>query len=213
MSHPTAEEFLKDVATHEMTVLLDSGPHRHLRFKRPGTMCMHFDVVTWPGYLAISGDMGCYVFWRLDDMFEFFRSDRGLYINPGYWSQKVEARDRSGVTEFNESTFDARIKERLVEWIRDHRDSTTREDRRDLWDAVEEQVIRADGDAQGMRKQIAAHEFCHYVNEEVDEFGFRDLWESNFESYTYRYLWACYAIVWGIQQYDAASDAAAKAAA
>lgn len=201
----TESTFLKDVASHEMFVKLDSGAHRHLRFKRPGTICLHFDIVTWPGYLAISGDMGCYVFSRLADMFTFFRSDRGLDINPGYWAQKVEARDRSGVTEFSEATFDAAIKERVVEWIREYRDDTTRDERRDLWDAVIDEVIRADGDAQGMRKQIAAHEFSHRVNDEVGSFEFTDFWEVNVESYTSHYLWACYAIVWGIQQYDMAT--------
>jgi hypothetical protein len=34
---------------------------------------MGFDVVTWPGHLSISGDMGCFVFTRVDDMFTFFR--------------------------------------------------------------------------------------------------------------------------------------------
>ena len=28
-----------------------------------------FDIVTWPGYLCYSGDMGCFVFTRLPDMF------------------------------------------------------------------------------------------------------------------------------------------------
>jgi hypothetical protein len=73
MSTPTQEQFLKEVSTHQFTVLHESGLYRHLRFKRPGTGIMHFDIVTWPGYLAYSGDMGCFVFQRLDDMLEFFK--------------------------------------------------------------------------------------------------------------------------------------------
>ena len=68
--------FLRDVAEHEMIVVRDDGVHRHIRFKKPGTSCMHFDLITWPGYLCYTGDMGTYVFSRLTDMFEFFRTDR-----------------------------------------------------------------------------------------------------------------------------------------
>ena len=52
-----------------MIVLRDDGVYRHIRFKKPGTGCMHFDLVTWPGYLCYSGDMGCYVFCRLNARF------------------------------------------------------------------------------------------------------------------------------------------------
>src|SRR5690348_13144744 len=93
--------FLKDVSTHEMIVIRDDGANRHIRFKRPGTSCMYFDLITWPGYLCYTGDMGTYVFSRLEDMFEFFRTDRDynkrkgreLSINPKYWGEKLQAVD------------------------------------------------------------------------------------------------------------------------
>ena len=70
------EQFLRDVAEHTMTVIREDGVSRHIRFAKPGTSCMHFDLITWPGYLCYTGDMGTYVFQRLTDMFEFFRTDR-----------------------------------------------------------------------------------------------------------------------------------------
>lgn len=57
-----AEKFAKDVEAHEVQVLMDSGVYRHLRVRRSGTYCMGFDIVTYPGYLCYSGDMGTYVF-------------------------------------------------------------------------------------------------------------------------------------------------------
>lgn len=94
------ERFSKDTATHEMTVLRDDGVYRHLRFKGPGSSAYCFDLVTWTGHLAITGDMGANMFCRLDDMFEFFRTDRlhgGHTINPGYWSEKLQcAGERDG---------------------------------------------------------------------------------------------------------------------
>jgi len=70
------ESFLRDVAEHAMLLIRDDGVSRHVRFAQPGTGCMHFDLITWPGYLCYTGDMGTYVFQRLTDMFEFFRTDR-----------------------------------------------------------------------------------------------------------------------------------------
>jgi hypothetical protein len=34
------------------------------------------------------------------------------------------------------------------------------------------------------------------------QFHFQDLWESNFERYTFHFIWCCYAIAWGIKTYD-----------
>ncbi len=69
-------EFLKDVSAHVMRVIRDDGAHRHLRFAAPTSSIYWFDVITYPGELVITGDCGTYVFRRLPDMFEFFRTDR-----------------------------------------------------------------------------------------------------------------------------------------
>lgn len=205
----TEQQFLKDVADHQMIVLCDDGLYRHIRFKQQGGWNMHFDLVTWPGYLAYSGDMGCYVFQRLEDMFQFFRTDRrdfnynqnGLSINLGYWSEKLRAvdgnRHKAGATEFSEERFRRIVLEHLVSWIREHRDVTTKEERRDLWDAVMSDVIDTHGD-----KQSAACEFEHRVNRSFS-FSFRDFWEHDLTEYTYHFKWCCYALAWGIAKYDA----------
>lgn len=211
----SAERFLKDVESHELIVLHDDGVYRHIRFKKPGTNCMHFDLVTWPGYLAYSGDMGCYVFSRLDDMFVFFRTDRkhspdGLRINLGYWSEKLMAVDGSrraaSAKEFSEEKFNRAVLEDLVGWIRGNAYRTTKDERRDLWDAVMSEVIGADGDSGGYRKQAAAHDFSHLVNKKIGHFYFQDFWEHDVTEYTFRFVWCCYALAWGIAKYDAMQD-------
>lgn len=211
----TEEDFLKDVADHQMITLHDDGIYRHIRFKKPGTGCMHFDFVTWPGYLAYSGDMGCYVFCRLTDMFKFFRTDREykkrdgekLAINLSYWSEKLQAGDGSrqsgSAFEFSEEKFTRAVIGDLVQWIRSNATSTTKEERRELWDAVMSGVIDADGDSGGYRKQAAAHDFSHYVNPKVGgSFYFQDFFEHDLTKYTNRFIWCCYALAWGIKQYD-----------
>lgn len=213
----TQDRFLKDVATHEMHILHEDGIYRHIRFKRPGTGCMHFDLITYPGHLVYSGDMGCYVFSRLNDMFEFFRTDRrsddGLYINRSYWAEKLQAVDggRShveGCKEFSEERFNRAVTGDLIQWIRDHRDDTTKEERRELWDAVMWDVIGADSDGGGYRKQCAAHDFWHEIKPGL-KFEFYDFGEHTVTDYTFSFIWCCYALAFGVKKYDEAKGAAA----
>ncbi len=156
MSPLTENEFLRDVADHVLEVMRDDGVYRHIRFRKPGTMCMHFDLITWPGYLCYTGDMGTYVFARLADMFQFFRTDRSyaprtgrrLAVNLSYWSEKLEAVDGSrnggAAKEFSEKKLLRTINEYRVAWLREaYTDgSLDKEQRRELWEAVDEDVLR-----------------------------------------------------------------------
>jgi hypothetical protein len=204
------QNFLKDVAEHQMLVIRDEGLNRHLRFKKPDTYCMHFDLITWPGHLCYTGDMGTYVFTRIEDMFQFFRragKEKKYAIDRRYWAEKCISLDRSGIEEFDEDKFKQIIFGRLVEWIKENRYRTTKEERRDLWDDVVNQVSGAEGDGGGYRLQIAAYDFSHTVNSEIGEFYFSDLFESNFNRYTTRFTWCCFAMAWAIEQYDLHKEA------
>ncbi|MEV0382306.1 hypothetical protein [Nonomuraea sp. NPDC050643] len=108
----SAEAFARDTAGHEMTVLLDQGLHRHLRFQKPKSGNCWFEIVTWPGSLAIRGDIdGGYIFTRTTDMFEFFRrSGHNDTINPGYWAEKTEG-GRDGCRSYSADRFRQRVAE------------------------------------------------------------------------------------------------------
>ena len=179
----TEDLFVEDVKHHVMTVLRDDGVYRHVRFGKPGTNCMQFDLVTWPGYLSFSGDMGCYVFTRIHDMFEFFRRDCG--INPSYWGEKVAAAQPDGVTEFSPDAFRAAIASYL-----DESEAT-----QELRDEVEAQVLCHADDGEYAARQSAG-DFEH------NGFQFHDFWEINCSEFSFRFLWCCYALVWGIHRYD-----------
>lgn len=208
MSDCTEASFLKDVAKHELIVLREDGVNRHLRFKQPGTTSYYFDLITWPGCLCLTGDMGTYVFTRLEDMIEFFRTDRehgtgqGLKINRSYWAEKLIAvnsncgRDGSAF-EFSPEKFQRRVKEQLVSWWRD--EGLTREQRCELREEVEHQVLNRCDDGE-VRARDALDEFeC-----EIDgsTFRFRDAWEWGLTDYTYHFTWCCYALAWGVLLYD-----------
>lgn len=211
------EQFLRDVAEHTMTVIREDGVSRHIRFAKPSTSCMHFDLITWPGILCYTGDMGTYVFQRTTDMFEFFRHDRAynqsrgrkLSINLGYWTEKLIAIDGSRhggkVKEFDDEKFKRVINEYRLDWMRDAKERGTldKDGRRELWEAVEDEVIGVLDDG-GDRAQYAAYDFNHTAPSDAQRRGwqFDDLFEHDFTEYTHSIIWCCYALAWGIEKYD-----------
>ena len=191
----TKERFLKCVSNHQMEVLLNNGVYRHLRFKAPDTGNQHFHLVTFPGRLVYCGDMGSYVFERTQDMFAFFRCpDRG--VNLGYWAEKVDAQDRDGVTEFSMD----RVKEIVTEIVTDQAEDFDESERPKLQEELELLLESIDVDAHELSDVVRVAESLG--NELIDSDWFSDLWEYSTETYTYRFEWACYAIAWGIEQYD-----------
>ena len=205
-------QFLRDVSEHEMIIFQDDGVHRHIRFKSPGSMNMHFDLITWPGYLCYTGDMGTYVFSRLTDMFEFFRTDREymtlrdgqtLAINPGYWGEKLEAVDRGdGLKKWSEEKFKKRATEDFEEWISgcDLSDDDKEEARQQFNDDVIDQIGWC-GKGEAYRNMI---DFAF-----DGDTPFQDWWEVNTDEYSFRFIWCCYALAWGIIKYDDAKGGAA----
>jgi hypothetical protein len=68
----TEEHFLNDIKKHSMSIRKDEGMYRHLTFTNNDSSFYQFDLITWPGHLTISGDMGTYTFACIPDMFDFF---------------------------------------------------------------------------------------------------------------------------------------------
>lgn len=219
----TEARFLHDVRDHKMTVIRDDGVHRHLRFRRPYEGAYWFDLITWPGTLCIDGDMGTYVFRRLDDMFEFFRTDREwmtrrgnkLGINPSYWSEKLQSESTygKGFEEFSSESFRRNVMEDVAEWKEanqpDEDASVSERDDFDqivesLMEELEERVLSKADDGE-IRAMDAAYEF---ESEAADDFELTDVWEWRCREYTFHFIWCCYAIAWGIQVYDDAKAAA-----
>ena len=218
----TEERFLKNVKDHQILVIRDDGVNRHIRFRKPNSSNMYFDLITWPGYLCFTGDMGTYVFQRLEDMFQFFRADREyyarrhgqqrLFINQSYWSEKLKAVDVSGscsgsATEFSPERFKQVINEYRVRWIRDARsyNSMTKEKRRELWEAVQEEVLDYldDGEQAVYARASEFHWTAgRFLPGDYPSYAFEELWDHRFTDYTFHFTWCCYALAWGIQKYD-----------
>jgi len=197
-SQKVAGLFARDVAEHAMTVLVDCGLYRHLRFAAPGTSCGRFDVITWPGSLCFTGDMGTFVFARIADMFEFFRTSEGRGPNFGYWSEKVVAADRSdGLRVFSPALFRNAVAADLRAYIDDHQVSGSA--RRDLWESARTALLES---AYGwdLGAALAAVEAFESDGDPV----FQDFYEHRLEEFSGRFYWCCFALPWAIARYDAA---------
>ena len=203
---PTPEEFLKDVAAHEMTVLQNEGVYRHLRFAnaKQNAWNQWFEIVTWPNKLAVSGDMGTWVFKRLHDMFNFFRSKDGeLKINPDYWGEKVESESRAEGPhkKFRSGNFKAALIDTLNAIDTLNEDAPSETQKQKIITALSYDIFHIDNAPEARRALL---EF------EYEDFKFPDpigLVEAVSNSYSSHYIWCLYAIVWGIQQFDARSAA------
>ena len=209
----TEKLFLNDVKDHQMEVIRDDGINRHIRFSKPGTGCYRFDLITWPGVLCYTGDMGTYVFSRIADMFEFFRMDKsdwnynpkGLSINPGYWSEKLLASDcngrhANGVEEFDKDKFIREINSIRIKWLRDaKREETLNKDqRRDLWEAVDNYILYDVGDYSESEACRRVYDFYFQPTGTRERYSIDDFSEVRCGKFSFHYIWCCHALAWGI---------------
>lgn len=214
MKQPTEEQFLKDVATHKMTVCLDQGVYRHLDFRKADGSWDHgFHIITTPWRLMITGDMGTWVFSRLEDMFEFFRMDSGK-INTGYWAEKVVNGVHGGSDESKVYDGDA-YKSRLLSTLENY--DLTEEHRKVVTEELESldfddehwvisQIRDFKVDLEGEEPYIPTRELAkqpYADRRKREKFSFQDVWEIDMKVYSYHFIWCLYAIAWAIRRYDA----------
>lgn len=199
----TRARFARDTAQHVMEVVLDQGVHRHLRFRRPDrTFTYGFDIVTWPGYLAISGDMGGSIFTRLPDMFEFFRTERGkpgeLAINVSYWAEKLHAND-GAAKRFDRDVFQAALRQRILDAY-DDVENDMRDERDRLLEHVEHESA--------CENEYEAMDWaCSFKPDPGDfpllrDFRFVDFWETTITDYDTHLIWRMLAIAHAVKAYD-----------
>ena len=184
------KRFLEDTKNHTMYVRLDAQNNRHLVFSDGGSWNQRYEIITWNGYLCYCGDMGTFVFMRVEDMFRFFRSKDGG-INPGYWAEKLEADGvNEGYKEYSVEIFNELVRDH----IRDYWEFDSDEQEEAVMNEVDDVVLH-------MEFEHSAYEATsNYQSDYGHDFG--DFWENKFTQATHRYIWCCLAIVKGIQQYD-----------
>lgn len=183
MDNFTKERFLDDIKNHKMTILLDEGVNRSIKFANPKNSNMHFTLTTWHNHLAISGDMGCWVFCRIDDMFEFFDVlGDNISLECAYWVRALvsnsgfgSGKDTGGYSEFDFERTVAVIKEKIPEWEDINEYLITKIDL--LEEDTEDVTLRA-----------------------LDKLGIEDV--ETYHNPTFHIFWCLHAIRWGIMQYE-----------
>lgn len=181
----------RDFAEHELTICHEDGVYRHLRFARPDTSMYSFSLVTWPGYLAIDGDLEGYVFSRTLDMIEFFAGDED--VNPHYWAQKVtNCRTRRATRVYSEDALKRQVNE-AFNWIEC---SEGRGSRREVEDGWREHAADLDLSIEHVARELL-REFDHVLEGDTFEWDLCE-WDHHF-------LLVCFAIKKGVELYRAAT--------
>jgi len=188
------EQFIENTKEHELTVLHDDGLYRHLMMRKPNSSNMYYEVITWPGYLSIVGDMGSSTFSRIPDMFDFFRTEQ-LGINLGYWTEKEVSTSKFGKnTEFDTEELSRLLNEWLQRWIESEEPSNEKIE--NIKQAIEE--------APYCENEHAVADFMNeiYDGHELYPIFDQDWWEHSFTKSTGYQEWRLYAINHTIREYD-----------
>jgi len=198
----TLNEFLSDIENHTIKIIKNDGVYRHINCSNNGSSVHGFNIITWPNHLCIEGDMGCTVFSRINDMFNFFWMDRNdfnnktgneLNINPCYWREKIVSA-KGDVFKFNKERFLNSCQEYLDEfiddcdWDEDTRDALINEWEYEIFQYDSEDICKG---------QVNDFHFSWGGNEFT--FDLHELDTGN--EYSIHYIWQLYAIVWTIKQY------------
>lgn len=183
------QSFVKSVhAGYTMKVLHDQGVYRHLRLKLDHTW---FDIITAPGVLLYTGDMGDFAFRRIEDMFQFFRPQEdpiahGFYLNLAYWTEKLVSVDRTdGYVEYSQELFVRELRE-LVDDTEE--DSVSEEQAAQIREILESR-LEPETDVEAFRMMSEVFD----CSEDYAHMG---------ERASRRYIWCLFAIVWAIHVYD-----------
>lgn len=216
------DRFESDAADLTMKVLHDDGIYRHLRFTGPNLDW--FDLITWPGRLTVDGGHGTYTFSRQEDMLTFFRVHPGRGINPHYWSEKLIGPEpgREPAKAYSEAAYREHVKEALDDWLESYYENEAQAT--SLRAAVQEELLdpehwdypgnhhssATERIAAFRHKMIAVDtKFDYFSHKVLDRgspeqvFTFEDAWEWDLSGWDFHFLWCCWAIRYGVQQYDA----------
>lgn len=171
-----SDSFSEDIKNHTIHIRLDTEYYRHI-ICSDGTFNRRFEVLTFPGSLVYTGDMGTFVFQRTTDMFKFFGTGE---INPQYWSEKVQRGVNGGrnndVAEFS-------------------------------WEVLKENILFNMDNEEEKKKFLSSCPEDGLDEQEYWSFLYDDLnldcpYEYGHTRYTNRFIWCCRAIVWTIKKYE-----------
>lgn len=180
------KRFADDTKNHHYVVEHDDGAMKCILAKAYSTSAYWFRVVTWAKTLAISGDMGCFVFSRHNefDGTKLFRGDAATTGDIQYIASKVIA-SSNPVHEFD---LERTITNLLVDFgdvlgdkadeFKEHFDSVSQTDEDEFHDALSSFEVDS-----GIAVTTDWHEY-------------------DVRSFSEHFVWCVLAIIKTIQEYD-----------
>lgn len=187
----------------------------------PGVLCYHGDMGTY----VFTRIRDMFQFFRKREN-TLIRDGESLHINPHYWGEKLVATDRSDGTK----TYDPDLaRKRVMEYVEEYIEGKTEKYKpepllaneddddcdRDHYEeelrAYKEIVTKYDDLKEDIKDLLDCHAdsgfdvLCHhlhdYHSDDHKDFYF-DHEFFNFHSYSIRFMWALYAIAYGVTKYD-----------
>lgn len=193
MNKDVARKFARDTATHKVTIRHDHGLYRSVDcWRSDGGTCHHFCVTTWPGHIAITGDMGDYVFSRIPDMFAYVRKKSHETLLDQLEAKCDAVCKQSGLRKY--------AHEKLIEYVKKEREEDEDKDAEE-WD----ELLVTLSDSNEFWNKTALLDFD--INDR-NPFDLHD-WP-DFTELSYHFEWCCYAIAWAVEKYDALKAAGAS---
>lgn len=184
------KNFLRDVQDHTLEVV-EKGLLRYLKFRnKNGSSKHHFNITTWPGYLAISGDMGHFVFRKEPDMFKFFR---GKIDSVGYITEKLIAEDLNRARVFSQEVLINSLKEIARQYHQYYDAKEVRELEEDLLDRIGESETEEEAVDALIQYEYEIGDGSEHVNFEATDLP-------TYTDYSHQYLTCLVAIAWGYLQ-------------
>jgi hypothetical protein len=178
--------FEKDTANHIYIVEHDDGMMRCIFARAQNSAAYWFRVVTWAEVLAISGDMGTFVFrrWGKADGMSLFRGNAAVTGDIQYIASKLIA-SSDPVHKFNLERTIANLLDALKDVFEGKEDEF-----KEHFDSI------SDTDENGFIDAVASFEIENDLPIPCD-------WpESCVHSFTEHFVWCVLAIIKTIQEYD-----------
>lgn len=202
-----AARFARETAHHEMTVKLDQGIYRHLRFEAPDGSGYRFDLHTSPNRLMFHGAVGTYVFsvWPTTDLFKLFTdSSVGELPNFGYWREKLVAWSEPAI-QFSTDVFDKKVARELAKAEESFPGATA------VWREHTEGLLTeySTDSAEGAHEALTNFEYLP-DGQRGSALRLQYMTRFVFDDYDWRYLWACHGALYGITRWNAARKAVAS---
>lgn len=192
------DQFVEDVSAHQLTIMRDAGVYRHLLCRNPKFDKMYaFEIITSPNLLLFHGDCGTFVFSRLHDMFQFFRSDCVRSDLPlGYWSEKIEAAPAGiDVMMYSQRLAEDGVQAAFDTWAQSQ--SLQGSELEHAQQELDDQILIHCDSLDALFDCIGTELECGYTFDIVDV---------NYRTLHPAVIWCMYAIVWAIRQYDKAKE-------